>query len=496
MLTAINLIYCLFFLQIFSPVLYQIKLKKESKFLLFDAINFCNLAILTIISYKILKNGDISRDFNGFLLEIDQNSVIFSVFSVFLTMIINIFYKKDIIKLISAKNSNLYLTLSSLNILLLTLIFFSNNILNLYILLEIFVIAFLSLFFVFGDKKINELLFNQYLLNLIFSLIFLFIIALIYLNFLSFDFNFISDEIMVNDDSFSLKILSFLLILIFLIKFISPYFYLKLTKINNKSVDFIIANNIFILSNLGLFLILKFSKLIFYNYEIVIFLLILSAIFIVLACYKLVFSYHLKIKTIYFIILQIALFFLCNILNNQISLRAAIYYFLNINLIGLFLLLFSDYLKRKFNSSKSELILRFLNENSQESKILLVSLQLILFLCLSLPFSFSFYSNYEIISALFIKQGILSFKYSYLLQYFILLFIFLAIFSSLIFSLKIIYQIFNSKNSENDEAQNSQIEVKKNKIYVSECYIFLFLLIVSYGLVFNPEIINKIYLVR
>lgn len=484
-----NLLHFLLIIPLFSSVCCQFISKKELNSAFFFLILFTIFSICIFLSYKIDFDQNFQSEIFSLTLQINKKSLIFLSTIIFLKIIILSFYKPDFEKSLTKKNQRLFFSVNLINIFAISAIFTTNNLINLFVFLEIFTLSIFSIFAISKDKKIDKETANYFILNIIASLILLFLFLMIYLNFSTFDLSEIAKKLILKENIILFKSFSLMFLSAFLIKFLPITFYFKLLKHNNSFSNFIIAHSFFILSNTAIFLISKFDYIFFTKNSICSIIFLLSFFLIVFSSFKLIFSHHLKILTINFALISLGFIFLAKSINNELSHRSEIFYFLNFNLIALFLFTFATFLKRKFNSSKIELISFLSLLESKQLSTLLFLLKAAFLTILILPFSFLFYGNYQIIASTFMQSNLINSQFSTLVQFLIFSAIFISFFAILNFSLKILSQIFNPQDEIEEE-----FEELENKEFARYFIIFFAIIFISYFLILTPQILNKLYI--
>ncbi len=356
-MTIISATYFLIFLPLLSALFCQIfphkKFPQSIVFLQFFAMFF----LVGAIFYKVFKVGEISSDFAIFplsiALEFNINvvSASFLAILIFLKVAILFFYKDEISKFLNEKNRALFYSVNCLNIFAIIGILTTNNLLNLFLFLEIYSISFFAIFSIASDKKISLLSFNQFFLNAASSLILLFCFIIIYLNFGIFEFSTIKENLLLKENSALLKTLALLIFSSFFVRFFPFWLYFQNLKNTNLFAIFFAVHILFIQANLGFFLILKFYYLFFSKISTSLILIFLAIFLSFYSAFRIFISKHLKIISINFCLNNFAFILICLAIKSQIAFGAAFFYWLGFNFLGFSLFIFATFLKRKFNTS-------------------------------------------------------------------------------------------------------------------------------------------------
>jgi multicomponent Na+:H+ antiporter subunit D len=145
-------------------------------------------------------------------------------------------------------------------------IFTTNNLLNLFLFFEIYSFSFFANLSISRETELLKLAFRYFCLNVTSSLLVLFSFFAIYLTFGETNFDKIAENlslVSVSNLWFSALIFG-LLAVAFLIKFFPFWLYFHKLKSGNLIANFLAIDALFIKTNVGIFLILKFVYFFFF----------------------------------------------------------------------------------------------------------------------------------------------------------------------------------------------------------------------------------------
>jgi len=397
-MALISTIYAIIFLPLITSLLCQIFTKNNFSFALTIACLLIILFSLIKISPEIFSLQTISNDFEiaplslALEFKLDASSAIFLFAIILLNLIILLYYWPDIKNFLDNKNSKIFYSVYLLRIFTAIGLVTSNNMLNLFLFLEIYACSFFAIFSISKDIKIAELSFRYFSFNSAASLLILFSFLIIYLIFGSLNLDIIKQNLVESKDVRFFSVLSILVSIGFIIKFFPFWLYFKNLKNNNLLANFFVVDSLFIKSNLGIFFAIKFSYLFFTDHVTSIIIIIVAALLIFYSLFRLCQTKHFKLIAIYLCIINLGLILICLALHGKKSDQAAFFYWLNFNLVNLFLFIFATFLKRKFNTSSIDKIFLFATNKS-----LILPLKMLIIFIASFPFTFLFYGNWYLV---------------------------------------------------------------------------------------------------
>ena len=397
-MALISTIYAIIFLPLVTSLLCQIFPKKNISFLLAAACLLSILFALVKIFPEILALQIVSSDFElaplsmALEFKLDVSSAIFLIAMVLLNLIILFYYQLDIKNFLDHKNSKIFYSVYLLRVFTAIGILTANNLLNLFLFLEIYACSFFAIFSIAKDRKISELSFRYFSFNSAASLLILFSFLIIYLIFGSLNLDIVKQNLMASKDIRFFTILSSLVALGFLIKFFPFWLYFENLKNSNLLANFFAIDSLFIKANLGIFFAIKFSYLFFVDRTFSAIIIFAAVMLIFYSLFRLCQTKHFKLIAIYLCIINLSLILICLALHGEKSKQAAFFYWLNFNLVNLFLFIFATFLKRKFNTSSFDKIFAVTSH-----RFLLLPLKMLIIFVAAFPFSFLFYGNWYLV---------------------------------------------------------------------------------------------------
>lgn len=482
-MALISTIYSIIFLPLLASLLCQIFTKKNISFALTAACLFILLFLAIKISPEIFTLEKIENDFDlnplsmALEFKLDKVSLLFLIAIILLNLIILFYYHIDIKNFLDQKNSKIFYSVYLLRVFTAIGVITSNNLLNLFLFLEIYACSFFAIFSISKDTKISALSFRYFSFNSAASLLMLFSFLIIYLVFGSLNLDIIKQNLIADKDIRFFTILASLVAIGLVIKFFPFWLYFENLKNNDLLTNFFAIDSLFIKANLGIFFAIKFSYL-FFNDRLVLTATIFGAtclIFYSIFCLKK--TKHFKLIAIYLCLINLALILICLALHTAESSRAAFFYWLNFNLVNLFIFIFATFLKRKFNTSSFDKLFLV-----APYKTMLLPLKLLIIFIAAFPFTFLFYGNWYLILENLQFDKIF-------LNIIIITALLTVILFMLILSLKISAKIFFPQNFT--ESNKLVMEPYKYWIYTVS---FWSLIILIYSSVFYLDFLNKLAL--
>jgi formate hydrogenlyase subunit 3/multisubunit Na+/H+ antiporter MnhD subunit len=187
-----------------------------------------------------------------------------------------------------------------------------------------------------------------------------------------------------------------LLILALVIKFFPFWLYFEKLKSSNLLANFLVMDSLFIKTNIGIFLLLKFvyfffgNKLVFGSFDFSSVLIFLSILLIFYSAIKLYQQKHLKFIAAFFCLNNLGFIFACMALQKTESLQAMFFYILNFSLVNLLLFIFASFLKRYFASSSIGRIWLIRKHHF----LLVLPLKILVFFIAAFPLTILFSANW------------------------------------------------------------------------------------------------------
>jgi multicomponent Na+:H+ antiporter subunit D len=487
---VISNIYLIIFLPLISSLFCQIFSKKNYSFW----IAFCSCLATFFLVLKIfpdvLTYETIGNDFELSLLSIalefrlDLLGSIFLLLLIFLKIVILFFYRTDIENTLDKKNSHIFYSVFLLNLFALVGIFTTNNLLNLFLFFEIYSFSFFANLSISRETELLKLAFRYFCLNVTSSLLVLFSFFAIYLTFGETNFDKIAENlslVSVSNLWFSALIFG-LLAVAFLIKFFPFWLYFYKLKSGSLIANFLAIDSLFIKTNIGIFLILKFiyfffgSHLLFVNFNFSPILILLAILLIFYSVFKLCSQKHLKIIAAYFCLNNLGFILAGIALQNTESLQAVFFYLLNFSFVNLLIFIFATFLKRYFKTSSINKI--WIIRKSHFSLVL--PIKLLIFFIAGFPLTILFFANWYLAYA--------SFKLGF--EAFLLVGLVLSSFANVVVVLKLISSFFANQQSENF-LEIPQLSFKKHQFYFIS---FWFLIVTIYAITLASSFINTLSL--
>ena len=463
-MTAISNIYLIIFLPLISSLFCQLFGKKFLSFW----ITFASCALTFLLTLKILPDvlifEKISNDFElsplSLALEfrLDVLGVIFLLLLIFLKIVILFYYRIDIEKVLDESGRKIFYSVYLLHLFALVGIFTTNNLLNLFLFFEMYGMAFFATSSISKNLKISKLSFKYFCLNATSSLIILFCFLTIYLAFGEINFSKIGEVFAVKAVANSWFLASILLLLscAFVIKFFPFWLYFENLKSTNLIASFISIDSLFIKTNVGIFIILKFlyfffgSNLIFTQFDFAPFFILFSLILIFYSAFKLYQQKHLKLIVAYLCLNNLGFIFACLALQTIESLQALFFYLLNFSLVNFFIFIFATFLKRYFKTSSITAI-SMIRKNDL---LLVLPLKLVIFFIAAFPLSTLFFANW------YLAYTIFTFGF----ETFLLIGIILSNFVHVNLAIKLVAALFKKESRAN--RQMPVLGVKKYNFYL------------------------------
>ncbi len=410
-MSAVSNIYLIIFLPLLSSLLCQLISKKSLPFWIALSSSvlllFLTLKVLpdVLIYEKITNDFELSPLSIALEFRLDVLGIIFLLLLTFLKIVILIYYRLDIDRLLDQKGRKVFYSVYLMHLFALTGIFTTNNLLNLFLFFEIYSFSFFATSSISKNLKISKLSFRYFCLNAVSSLVILFCFLAIYLAFGEINFNKIGEAFALteNVNKWFLYAIFLLLMLAFIVKFFPFWLYFENLKSINLVSNYISIDSLFIKTNVGIFIILKFlyfffgSNLLFTRFDFAPLFIFFSLLLIFYSAIKLYQQRHLKSITVYLCLNNIGFVIACMALQNIESLQAAFFYILNFSLVNLMLFIFATFLKRYFKTSSINKIWLI----RQNHFMLVLPLKMLIFFIAAFPLTILFFANWYLAYASF-----------------------------------------------------------------------------------------------
>jgi len=487
-------IYLIIFLPLLASLFCQAFGKKAFSFWIALSSSLLLLFLVLKILPDVLVYEKITNDFELSPLSIalefrlDVLGITFLLLLIFLKIVILFFYRSDFEKALDEKSQRIFYSVFLLHLFSLVGIFTTNNLLNLFLFFEIYAFSFFATTSIARDVELLKLSFRYFCLNAASSLLILFCFFVIYLTFGEINFDSIAQTVPLisKTNTAFLIVIFFFLALAFIVKFFPFWLYLKNLKSTNLIANFLTIDSLFIKTNIGIFLVLKFiyfffgSHLLFIDFakdslDLAPIMIFFSMLLIFYSALKLYQQKHFKMIAVYFSLNNIGFIFAAIALQTMESMQAVFFYILNFSLVNLFIFIFATFLKRHFGTSSIQKIWMVRNNHFS----LILPLKLLIFSLAAFPLTLLFFANWYIAYASFtLGFGI-----------FLLIGLIVSNFVHVNLSIKLIASFFSQK-SANQEPE-AVPEISKYKFYLLS---FWFLIVVIYAATFCSNITNGLSL--
>jgi multicomponent Na+:H+ antiporter subunit D len=407
-MSLISNIYLIIFLPLISSLSCLLFKKKLPPFIItlstVVALLFLVIKILPeIFHYKaIASDFELSTISIGLEFKLDLLGVFFLLLLIFSKLIILLYYRSYINKTLTNSNISSFYGVFLLHLFSIIGIFTTNNILNLYIFIEIYSFAFLANFAITRDLNLSKIKFRYYCFLVAAKLIILFVFLIIFLSFKETSFDKILGIVpIISKINWQfLVIISGLIFLSITASFFPFWLYFK--KIHSPQLisDFLAFDTLFIKTNIGIYLILRFIYFIFgkdFLFSSAFFAVILGLISLALIFYssfKLYHQKHLKSIASYLCLNNLGFIIAAITLNKIEALQAALFYIINFSLINIFIFIFATFLKRNYQTSS---IIKLANVR-KDHFLLILPLKIMIFFIAGFPLTILFIANWHLAS--------------------------------------------------------------------------------------------------
>jgi multicomponent Na+:H+ antiporter subunit D len=487
-MSAVSNIYLIIFLPLISSILCQLLSKKFLPFSI--ALSTCGLliffiskAFLDVLAYKEFGN-EFESSIISLALEfkIDIVSIVFLSLVVFLKTIILFYYRSDIEESLNEKAKKNFYSVYLLSIFALLGIFTTNNLLNLFLFLEIYAFSFFAISAISSDKRVIKSLFQYFSINSAASLLTIFCFLVIYLTLGEVNFDNISEDMQLVPNLWFLEIIFTLLLLSFVAKFFPFQLHLRNFHSVEPCARFLSVHSLFIKSNVGIFVILKLLYVMFGNVDLFKNLdlsplaIFISLILIFYSAIQIYQQRNLKMIALYFCLNNLGFILACIALKTTESMQSLLFYSLNFSLVNLFIFIFSAFLERHFDSSEIDKI--YLIKEKYLS--LALPIKLLLLFIAAFPLSILFFANW------YLAYAALGFGF----EMFLLVALIVSNFAQVNFVIKI-FSAFSSESEDKEAEEMPDLGIKKYQFYLLSFWIFV---IAAFALVFAAGMLNVVSL--
>lgn len=487
---TVSNIYLLIFLPLISALLCQVVSRKNLSFFiaLFSSIAlfFLTLKVLpdVLIYEKVANDFKLSPLSIALEFRLDVLGMLFLLLMIFLKIVIIFFYNSDIEKYLNSNNSRLFYSVFLLHLFSLVGIFTTNNLLNLFVFFEIYAFSFFATLSISRDVSLLKITFRYFCLNAASSLLLMFCFFALYLVFGNVSFDRISEDLpLIAESNMWFVAMIFALISIaIIIKFFPFWLYFEKLKSSNPIANFLAIESIFIKTNVGIFLVLKFiyfffgNHLLFVNFKFAPILIFLSILLIFYSAVKLYQQKHLKMITTYFCLNNLGFIFAGIALQTTESMQAAFFYLLNFSLVNLLMFIFATFLKRNFATSS----ITKLSAIRHNHFLLVLPMKLLIFFIAAFPLTILFFANWYMAYA----------SFSLGLEAFLLIALLVSIFVQASIAVKII-TAFYAKNPDKNSKKIIDLGLKKYQLYLVS---FWFLILTICATVLLSGLTNELSL--
>jgi multicomponent Na+:H+ antiporter subunit D len=407
-MSLISNIYLIIFLPLISSLCCLLFKKKLPPFIIALSTIFALLFLVIKILPEIFHYKAIASDFElsavsiGLEFKLDLLGIFFLLLLIFSKLIILLYYRSDINKTLTNSNISSFYGVFLLHLFSIIGIFTTNNILNLYIFIEIYSFAFLANFAITRDLNLSKIKFRYYCFLVAAKLIILFVFLIIFLGFKETSFDKIINLVpIVSKINWQfLAIISGLIFLSITASFFPFWLYFK--KIHSPQLisDFLAFDTLFIKTNVGIYLILRFIYFIFgkdFLFSSPFFAVILGLISLALIFYsgfKLYNQKHLKSIASYLCLNNLGFIIAAIALNKIEALQAALFYIINFSLINIFIFIFATFLKRNYQTSS---MIKLANVR-KDHFLLILPLKIMIFFIAGFPLTILFLANWHLAS--------------------------------------------------------------------------------------------------
>ncbi|MDA0902040.1 MAG: proton-conducting transporter membrane subunit [Proteobacteria bacterium] len=481
--------YLVIFTPLISAIIAFLLNFSKSNFLIFIASTVTVFFLSLKLFFDVLIHSNIIADL-GILpisitteYNIDLLSIVFLLIIAAIKIIFAFFYKNDIEDKFNKEGRRLFYTLNSLNLFALVGIFTTNNILNLYIFIEIYSFTFYAMSSMSKELAIAKLALRYFCQGVAGSFLILLCIFSLYV---------ITKSVVIDDIAgyityiaqsnflISALIFTFLFIGIFL-KFFPIWFHFRKVKSNDFIANFLSVSVLFIKINIGIYLLLRLVFFLFgtdFAFSVMRFDILLILLGVALVFYsniKLLEDENLKVISAYLCLINLAFILIAIALAKRDAIVSAFLYIINLSFVNLLIFCFASYLLRNFRNCE----IRYLHIIRKYNVLVGVPLKVIIFFIAGFPLTTFFLANW------YLLYQIMDFG----AQLFIIIPIITTMFVTMKLAIKMINYFYFYSQGE-DAILKSAHDLKTNNfIYLTS---FWFILTIAIFFVLNARILTDI----
>ena len=405
----ISNIYLILLLPLLAAFLCVIVKNKSANYLITISVIAIMFLGLLQISPNFLRGNyvfsNISRWDSSLILNYNFNliGIIFVLIILFQKLVALIFFKEQIWPKIIKNNATFYFAFL-INIFAISLIFTSSNFVNLFLAVEIYSVSLLLSKIAVSTKEQKKITLDNIFVHNIATIIFVFCLLFIYLSFGSFDFVIIRNFFLDNKiNQYEMLLIVALLIVFVVLRFFQFWNCFKNIKIKSPIQQYLSFQELFIQPVIGIYLLTKLSNIFFFNGQFLQDLNFDKYLIILLSSTLIYFSFlalkykNIKLLSIYYAIVHVALILLSILLNSQASFHSFFYYLLSLSLSLYILYLLSVIIENYVFSGK-------VNLRSQKNKgaIIICNIISVVLLIMAIsPISILFFGNFYLIKSSF-----------------------------------------------------------------------------------------------
>jgi len=400
------------YLIIFTPLIFSILCflaPARFDFFIFISAILTLVLLIFYVTPDLLVYGKLIGDINlkevSILTEyyFDFLAIFFLFLVIFNKFIINIYYQPDIKKSLNDSGRKMFYSVSLLNLFGLIGIFTANNIINLYIFIEIYSITFYAIIGMSNDENLTKLSFKYFTWGITGSILILLAFLSLYIITGESRINVIINDIgyILKNDYFMAVLIFFITMIAILIKFFPIWLYFEKIKRNSFIANFLSTSSLFIKTNIGLYLLIRVLFFLFgvdfsfteLNFNFVLFFA--GSGLVIYGNIQLLKYQHLKIiaSNLCLINLGFALIGIALALKESVS--ASFLYVINYSFVNLMIFLFASYLSRNFSNCNIE-NLHIIRKNNFVTAIPLKAIMLFI---AGFPMTMSFLANWQLVYA-------------------------------------------------------------------------------------------------
>lgn len=351
------LFFCFFSLLVDFPKTYFFILSANNIAVIILAI----IIALLLPDFKTHIVSDVTKEVIS--LGINYNISILGLFFIILVtfthLLTLIFYQKILRENLNEDSEKLFYTLNLLNLFAIIGLFTTNNIVNLYLFIEIYSFTFYAISAATKENSLNKLAFKYFYQGSSGGILILISLFYLFVNFGSHDFDIILAAISNQNQDDQIIIIGLIFIIFVLgiiLKFFPFWLYFDNLKSSHFLSHFFLSRLLFIKTYIGFYLILKTifflfgTNLLFTHLKLDLVILAFAFLLIFYGNIKILKNNNLKIIISSYCLIYLGFLLIAVALNDHYSLIAAFAFILHYAAVGLFLLLFCGYMVYNFRN--------------------------------------------------------------------------------------------------------------------------------------------------